>query len=140
MITRLWGGLCEQNKIYKVVKDSNENPYEIPEGCELLQIKPTKNGDLIMYSKRGRYFKLNYARFSPFLTAYVRKIMADAIFPHKEYVYRTHTDSILSSKPIQELKISPFIGEWKIENSARCIIHNSMDVDWLDKNGKKMVK
>jgi hypothetical protein len=133
MITRLWGGLCEKNAIYKVVKDESSNPYEIPADCKIIGIKPTGKGDLITYAKRGRYFKLNYARFAPFLTAYVRKIMADTIYPHREYVYRCHTDSILSSKPITELKLSPFIGDFKIEHEGKCIIKNSMDVEWFEK-------
>lgn len=130
ILTCLWGGLCEKKVISKTAFNPDQ-PYEIPADSELLGIRPTKKGDLILYAKRGKYFKTNYARMAPFLTAFVRKQMAYAIYPHKEHVHRCHTDSILSDVTISELDLSPAIGKWKIEHQGSCKIYNSMKVDWI---------
>ena len=56
--------------------------------------------------------------------------MADTIYPYKEHVYRCHTDSILSSKPIPDIKLSTEIGDWKIDHSGKCKINSAMSVEW----------
>ncbi len=129
VINSIWGALCEKNMIHKVIKQSGET-FDIPEGCRIVNIRPHRDGHLVQYSYYGRYFKLNYARFAPFLTATVRKLMADTIYPYKEDVYRCHTDSILSSKPIPDIKLSTKIGDWKIDHSGKCKINSAMSVKW----------
>jgi hypothetical protein len=131
MLTNVWGGLCERNKINKVVKDSNETDFEVPSDCDIVSIRPRQDGDMIQYARRGKLFKLSYARLAPFITANIRKFMTDTIYPYRSHVYRCHTDSILSSKPIPELKLSTDIGNWKIEHQGKCVIENSMSVKWL---------
>jgi len=129
MINSIWGALCEKNMIHKVIKQSGKT-FNIPEGCRIINIRPHRDGHLIQYSYYGKYFKLIYARFAPFLTAAVRKLMADTIYPYKEHVYRCHTDSILSSKPIPDIKLSTEIGDWKIDHSGKCKINSAMSVKW----------
>ena len=130
MLNTLWGALCEKSYVFKAVYDSNEY-YNIPEDCTILSISPTKKGNLVSYSKKGRYFKLNYARFGPFLTAVVRKLVADVIYPHKEIVHRCHTDGFICEQPITDIKLSSEIGDFKIEHQGKCKINNSMNVEWI---------
>jgi hypothetical protein len=138
MLNSLWGGLVQKNAITKLVYQDGKE-YDIPEDCTIISIRKTSKGHIIQYSKTGKYFKLNYARIAPFMTSVIRKQMTDTIYEHRECVYRCHTDSILASKPIPELKISNAIGEWKLQFSAgKVIIHNSMNVDYFDKNGNKI--
>tara|TARA_R110000851_G_scaffold80329_1_gene176825 strand:+ start:2589 stop:4385 length:1797 start_codon:yes stop_codon:yes gene_type:complete len=129
MLTALWGGLCQKNVTYKHAYNP-DNILEIPSDCHIINMYPNAKGDVIEYCKNGQHYKYNYARFGVFLTAFVRKQMAFTIYPHREYVHRCHTDSILSSKPITELKISPVIGEWKVEKEGSCTIVNSIEVNW----------
>ena len=128
ILTALWGGLCQTKKSYKCAYNPAD-PINIDTDNVLLGIQPVVKGDLILYAKKGHFYKTNYARMGPFLTAFVRKMMADAIFPHKEHVHRCHTDSILSDVDI-DLKLSSDIGQWKIEHSGQCTIKNAMEVIW----------
>ena len=137
MINSIWGALCEKNMIHKVIKQNGET-FNIPEGCRIINIRPHRDGHLIQYSYYGKYFKLNYARFAPFLTAAVRKLMADTIYPYKEHVHRCHTDSILSSKLIPDIKLSTEIGDWKIDHFGKCKINSAMSVEW--KQNRKQLK
>jgi hypothetical protein len=130
MMNTLWGALCEKSYVFKSVYDDKES-YNIPEDCTILSISPTNKGNLVSYSKKGRYFKLSYARFGPFLTSVVRKLMTDTIYSHKELVHRCHTDGFITQTPIDDIELSSEIGKFKIEKQGKCIIKNSMEVIWF---------
>ena len=108
----------------------NKDTFVIPDDVNIVSMRPHRDGDIIQYAKNGHYFKLSYARLAPFLTSKVRNTMLNAIYPHREHVYRVHTDSILSSIPIDTLKLSKNIGEWKIEHSGPCSVINATSVIW----------
>ena len=83
---------------------------------------PYKNGWKISYYEFGNVFKLNYVRFSPFLTSAVRLKIVKDVLPNIDSVYRVYTDSILSSKPLTNLKIGTEIENYKLEKSEKCRI------------------
>ena len=91
---------------------------------------PYKNGWKISYYEFGNVFKLNYARFSPFLTSAVRLKIVKDVLPNIDSVYRVYTDSILSSKPLTNLKIGTEIGSYKLKKSGKC---------WIDKTSRKPI-
>lgn len=130
MLNTLWGALSEKSYIFKAVYDTKDY-YNIPEDCTILSISPTSTGNLVSYSKKGKYFKLNYARFAPFLTSVVRKLMVDTIYPYREIVHRCHTDGFIIDGSIPNLPLSSKIGDFKIEHQGKCKINNSMSVQWI---------
>ena len=127
MMILLWGSLCEKNKIKHTIIDDE---LHIPDGSVIKSMHPYKNGWKISYYEFGNVFKLNYARFAPFLTSAVRLKIVRDVLPNIDSVYRVYTDSILSSKPLTNLKIGTEIGNYKLEKTGKCII---------DKTSKKPI-
>jgi hypothetical protein len=127
MLLKLWGSLCEKNKIYGLAVTED---FSIPSDCYVSQIHPYKNGLKVSYYKKSSVYKLNYARFAPFLTSAVRyKIIRDCL-PYNEHIFKVNTDSILSDIPLTHLKIGTALGEYKIEHEGSCIIKNNRKPVW----------
>ena len=79
-------------------------------------------------------FETNYARIKPFLLAKGRDIISHIIEPHNEYTVKTHTDSLISTKPIKFEESKYKLGSMIFKQSTKKgIIHNNIYVDW----GKK---
>jgi hypothetical protein len=126
IIVALWGSLCSRNKYTRI----NTKEINLNEDDELLSVTPFgDNLHKIVYAKKDRYFRFNYARMGVFLTSFVRHNMASIIFPHKENVFRCHTDSILSNIPLS-LDIGGEMGKFKLEKHGEANIQNSMKVEW----------
>jgi hypothetical protein len=122
MMINLWGSLAQKNTVKHIVVDSE---LHIPDGSIIRKFYPVKNGFKVEYSEFGNMFKLNYARFAPFLTSAVRLKLVTDILPNINNVYRVYTDSILSSKPLDNLKIGNLIGEYKLEKEGKCRIEKT---------------
>ena len=112
----IWGGFAQKKEYNKVVNDDDDDEYTLPIGTEPSGIFPLKNGDHIKYTYTGNHFRFAYARFVGFLTAAIRKLMCDAIYENRENIHRCHTDSILTTVDLPDLKIGTELGEWKIEH------------------------
>jgi hypothetical protein len=136
LLTSLWGSLMERDRIHRVCKEE----YNIPEDCTMVDLRPNSKGTYVAYSKSNKYFKLNYARIGPFLTAAVRKMMLSMILPRRDHVFRVHTDSILCDVAQTDIEVTDKIGGWKIEKQGHCIVENSRDVKYYDENGKLITK
>ena len=128
LLSCLWGSLCEKNKKYKLCTSD----FNIPDGYILTGARPTKEGhDIMEYTKVGNYYKHNFARLAPFLLSAVRRKMATTVYPIRDKVYRMHTDSLVTTVKLQNIKdvvIDEKIGNWKIEKQGDVIIK---------KNGRK---
>lgn len=134
ILKMIWGALCEKKVITKVCNDNGE-VYDIPDDCELQSARPHKNGHVFGYNKIGKYHKHNIARFGPFLRGYMRKAMMEAVYDHKEHIFRLHTDGFISDIEIPNLKISNKIGEYKIDKTGSCIIAAANEaVQWEDED------
>lgn len=129
IINSLWGSLCERNKITKTSETINGLDTN---KVKILSITPMHGKEMVKYAPRTQLYKTHYARIGCFLTAYARLKLARAIIPYQANIVRAHTDSILSNAPLPHLKISPNLGDWKLENSGKCIVGQSNKaVEWL---------
>lgn len=129
MLNTLWGALCQRNHRYKkaYLKGDVTN---LPEGCEITNISPGDDNHFIRYAEYGKYYVYAYARLGPFLTSAVRKFMSDTMQPHRDHIYRIHTDGFITDKVI-DLPLSRDLGKWKIEHKGNCIISNACKVEWI---------
>jgi len=126
VMNAIWGALCQKDKI----KTSTRQPVNLNNDEIIEEINPNGLYEKVIYLRKGKLFKYNYARLSPFLLAATRRHLALTILPHKEHVFRCHTDSILSDIPLDDLKISKEMGDWKLEKTGHCIIYNKCNVEW----------
>jgi hypothetical protein len=115
-----WGALCEYNKVKTVVTPDEE--VHIPDGCRIKDIHPYRNGWKVSYYESENAFKLDYARLGPFLTSAVRFKIAKDVYQNVNHIYRIYTDSILSDIPLNNLKVSNELGDYKLEKSGKCIV------------------
>jgi hypothetical protein len=112
MLSTLWGALIEESQKEVTIGPTEE--FTAPEGSEIHKIYELGNKIRIVYSFTGdKKYKTNYARIGMFLTAQARLYMATTALPHYKNIIRIHTDSILTTKEIPELKIGKKLGEWK---------------------------
>lgn len=131
LLSNLWGALCRK-QVYKNVINKDDE-FEIKGDCNIASIFPrSKNLMRVDYVKNTKPFKTSYARLGPFLTAYARQKMAFALLPHKDSVIRIHTDGVISTKPMPELKLSKDLGDWKLEGFGVLEIHNTMKYSWIN--------
>lgn len=124
IISSLWGSLCERTeKKFTIAMDEE---FECPEHMDIKSIFPIGNKLRItcVYEDGGQY-ATDYARIGVFLTSQSRYFMTRTCFPHLDSIVRIHTDSILSTKEIPELKLSNKLGEWKLEKYSHATILNN---------------
>ena len=77
------------------------------------------------------FFIHDYARIGVFLTSRVRLELMTILLPHKENIYRLHTDGFIADKIIPEINLGPKIGQYKLDKQGPCKIKNCMKVDWI---------
>jgi hypothetical protein len=99
----LWGALAEKKKyeIYTTLEDNTE--IVIGMNDEIHSIKMLGRGKMMLkVVDRTDAFVSGFARIAPFITAQGRKMIADIIRDNVDVdcVKRIHTDSILSSVPL----------------------------------------
>jgi hypothetical protein len=122
ILNAIWGALCQRNKI----KKTTSHEVNLCKGEMLIEIKPIGDElNKISYLKQGKFFKHNYARLGCFLTSAVRKQMAEIIYPVRDKVFKCHTDSILSSIPLDHLLIGDRLGDFVLEKQGKVHIHHS---------------
>jgi hypothetical protein len=129
LLSQLWGALCQKRLVKKFVKDEE---FNIPNECDIERIDICGDTLKVAYSSKSNLYILPYARFGPFLTAHARRHMSLIMLPYKENIIRCHTDSILSTCEIKELKLSNTMGDWKIENQGKCYVNKMNKVKFLD--------
>lgn len=129
ILNAIWGALCQRNKI----KTTTSNEISLSKGALLIEIKELNESlHKVSYLKNGKFFKHNYARLGCFLTAAVRKQMAETIYPVRDKVFRCHTDSILSSIKLEDLLIGDRLGDFTLEKEGRVHIHHSSkSLEWF---------
>jgi hypothetical protein len=113
LLQMLWGILCEKEKKYhrdEISFDSLEqlnNTMCIGDG----------------FVERTKIYKLPHARIGVFLTSFARNRLCDEIADVVETVWRSHTDSILTTSS-KEFKISAELGQWKLEREGQFIVQS----------------
>ena len=131
MINIIWGMLCERRKCIQIARPDSDKEVHIDDAT-VLSIMPTATGHRIEYVKNDRpIFVHNYARMGVFLTSKVRQSLMMKMYPHREHVYRFHTDGFITDREIPELPVGMEIGQFKVAHQGKCKIHNCMKVEWI---------
>ena len=129
IINVIWGMLCERRKCYRITRPDGDKEIHIDDAV-VLGIIPTATGHRISYMKNDRpVFVHNYARLGVFLTSRVRLALGEVMYPHKENIYRFHTDGFITDKEIPEINVGESIGQYKLKQ-GKCMIKNCMTVKW----------
>jgi len=131
LLNILWGMLCSKALKIKRTFDGEIN-------CNFNWIKRIiplgKNEYKIEYFENNRIFEYNYARLGCFLTAISRNEISKVIEPIVQDVHRVHTDGFIVKGDVKvNIPMSDELGDWKIEKSGRCSIHNVNKIIWNKK-------
>jgi hypothetical protein len=125
-LNALWGALTQTN-ILTVNSDT------IYAGKEIMSITPDENGNLSFDTYiKSKFYENNYARIKPFMMSYGRLKIANIILTNLDSVIRVHTDGIICTKPITNVKLDNNLGDLKYEGSANCNIINANTYYWED--------
>ena len=73
----------------------------------------------------------DYARMSPFITAYARSKVSKLVENYKDDVIRVHTDSI-TVPASTKLEVSNKIGKLKIEYEGKAIVESRCKLNKLE--------
>jgi hypothetical protein len=125
IMNRLWGALCERELITNKSKD--EGVYL--EDVDIQSLVPFGKGYICEYIKHSKTFRTNYARVGCFITAGARSHISKVIEPIKESVYRIHTDGFIVDRN-HNLITSDLLGGIKNDKKGKCVIKNSMKIEW----------
>lgn len=119
ILNALWGALTEANHIS--LKTEPHKVTEIYDDREIFSICPSGN-DMKSYRlkliAKGNQYETNYARIKPFLTAKGRCIISKIVEKNLNSCVRIHTDGIILSEPIKNIKLGNNIGDLKFEGMA----------------------
>ena len=135
ILNTIWGALCKRNKIKRSTFHGEIN---LNESDNIIHIQEINDFHRVEYTKQGKYFKHNYARLGVFLTAKTRCNLAEIVdkYPTEivdksaNQILRCYTDSILSTMPL-DIPISNKLGEWKLENSGKCIVKRNRKPNFI---------
>lgn len=133
MLSSLWGSLCEKRKSVIISFPRQQKPTEINNAIILSTHRDPGGGHRVEYCSRDKpFFRYNYARLGPFLTAQVRYALAKTMFPHKDRMYRFHTDSMVTDLDVAALGLSvgTDLGQWKVEKQGNVVIDNCNRLTW----------
>lgn len=113
LLNILWGALCEKatfkSKSINTEKiEDVEDDNIMDEDEHIVDINQYNDNEIgIEYCKYNSYFKTNYARISPFLTALARRELTKFITKHNietKDIYWIHTDSIITPIKLDDIK------------------------------------
>ena len=105
---------------------------ELFDDCDIVEMVPYKDDSYqITYMKRDKPYETNYARMKCFLLSKGRVKISEYIYPYRENIVRTHTDS-LTSKIELPIEHSMELGKMKKEKQGYVIIANSMNEEWKE--------
>jgi hypothetical protein len=96
----LWGAMCQKNEISVITE--TDMIIKIKEDRTLTKIETIDENSLrAKFVKNAFYYESNFARIGPFITAFARRMIANIIKPHLQYVKRIHTDGFISTKKLE---------------------------------------
>lgn len=127
LMNTIWGALCERYDRYCVIDMDNTDVTvnEFNKPLQITSITPMTNNKIkIEYSYYDEYYKTNYARLKPFLTAIARTKLAEILSPNIDHIIRTHTDGFISDIPINNITLGVELGQFKLEHeNEKCYIN-----------------
>jgi hypothetical protein len=121
VLNSLWGLLSQKEK--KNYYADGKEKLDIPDEDEIDDITPLPNNRTkITTTNKNKIFTSDWGRLGCFLTAFCRNKIAEFAYENREYIVRIHTDSLVSTKPMNHLKISNKIGDWKMKQINKAFI------------------
>lgn len=149
LLNIIWGALCEKDLHHQFVKKNEQ--VEIKEGYLVHDIVSKRNGKYKLTTLNyDQYYKTNFARLGPFLTARGRAMISRIMEPHIDYIVRCHTDGFLSTKPLEfkkkntysidNVKIGTDIGDLKYEGYLEDVTIKDLNNIIIKETGKNKTK
>lgn len=132
LLNILWGALCKKNKKTQKINIDNyvDNNEYANQSVDIKELVPLPNNNLLIKfttDVKGM-FCTKFARIKPFLLSRARAKIADVIYPIIDDVVFSHTDSILSTKPLNLKIIGKEMGQLKYEGYCKnCYVNNCKD-------------
>jgi hypothetical protein len=129
----LWGALCEK-KITHAYKMVGDEQVTLQENERITNIKKYDSETYMLECEEvGNQFLSGFARIGPFITAHGRSMIANLALEHVKDVnniYRVHTDSILTSEPLNlKDKSDCEMGDFGLEHGRKLVeVVNIMSV------------
>jgi len=140
-INCLWGTLC-QTDIFTV--NTKESPT-IKEGKTVLTMLPVGNGEdiegfMMDVCNKEHLYENDYARIKPFLAAKARYNISKVIEKNVDNLVYSHTDSVILTEEIKDVKLGSNIGDLKFEEYAENIeVKNKNTVIGFTKTQKDLI-
>ena len=121
-INCLWGVLCQTDKF---TVNTKKSPM-IKEGKTVLTMLPIGNGEdidgfMMDVCDRKHLYENDYARIKPFITAKARYNISKVIEKNIDNLVYSHTDSVILTEEIKDVKLGSNIGDLKFEEYAENI-------------------
>jgi len=115
-INCLWG-MLSQIDILTINTKSSPIINENKEILTFLPVGPVDNVShlLVDICKPSKRYETDFARIKPFLVAKGRYVISKVIEKNLDNVVYVHTDSVILTKPIKDVKLGSNIGELKFE-------------------------
>jgi hypothetical protein len=145
ILNNAWGCLCEHFRNYHTADQNNKEAALDTEDSLIVEnivpfqkntingIKQRQTKSKITYCSKNRYFNTNYGRIQAFLTAKARATISKVMEPNIENIVRCHTDGFICTHPVDNIKLSLKIGDFKLDKQGMCHVKNSNIVEWLKK-------
>jgi hypothetical protein len=126
ILNALWGALVQSNVL-------TINTDKIRAGKEILTITPNDNGTLMFDTViREKFYELDFARIKPFMLSYGRLKISNIILTNLDKVVRVHTDGIICTSEITNIKFGNDLGDLKFESKGNCKIFNCNKYNWKE--------
>jgi hypothetical protein len=145
ILNTLWGALSERKKSYYEI-DTSTGPADLSDASEeeivdtIIPIDKDFKRFTVQCRIPSKLFEGEYPRVAPFLLAFGRKMVSEAIEPYATHLKRVHTDGFIlgretnhsaeASLPKISENASTILGSLKHEKEGQCVVKNSMRVNW----------
>ena len=125
----VWGALCE--KKLRKAKIGSEKMIDTDEPIKLLRTTKVKDGeDELEYYIKNDTFRTPYCRIGVFLTALGRSTISQVMNDRIDQIVRCNTDGFVSKTPIEGLKGTQEMGDFKIKQGMVKVIKGNR-TQWL---------
>ena len=126
ILNALWGALSQTNVL-------TVNTDKIRAGKEILTITPSNNGTLTFETViKEKFYESDFARIKPFMMSYGRTKTSNIILTNLDKVVRCHTDGIICTSEITNIKFGNDLGNLMYEGKGNCKIFNCNKYTWKD--------
>jgi hypothetical protein len=125
------GSIAQEQKYKFVANEQNEFTVEDVIITDIHPSTTDENETFFRYVKNDQIYKSNLARIKPFMYAQARFNMSEFILPNIDSIVKCNTDSMISTKKLDEininrnLKYGKKLGNMKYEGHAKIMIKSN---------------